>query len=556
LIGLSTLLPGIASADGEENGLPDFYQNLIGYWPLDNGRGLTATEKSNFMEGTEMEPSDAVFQNDSGLTWKCVTPVGDGICGYADVNGSVGSFFNIESIGGMVTEDTVTFSIMGWAKPRSFNGYKGIFMTREIEDGTGAGKNYGLSHYQEAHVDSRISGVPVNNPAIPLTVDTWYHIAMTDDGITRKVYINGEEIASADSQQINGIVSSENWGLGFDPGMENRVFDGGLDDFAVFNAGLPACLIKDIYDGGLLGNNLLKSFDSAPEELKSDDTDNDGVCDQVEIDFFGDITTSAWTPTDDIDGDTLPDIDELCIHKTNPARRDTDGDTIDDHHELSGERNVYRNGMRITDDKPGDPTDPLDDDSDGDSLDDGEELTGDCITDPNSSDTDSDGIPDQIELNIDFTDPCDPNSRRPLSPPPSLISYYSFDEGTGDSAADTAPEGTPETAVTNQGTIGWDTTTPLIGSGSLVLSGTASMGVDVPFNTDTKAFTICVWIYANTIAQSRGGILNHRDLDIGNSVFWGISTQSNGGTDYRLESQGNSVPVDTIQTEQWHHLGC
>jgi hypothetical protein len=128
---------------------------------------------------------------------------------------------------------------------------------------------------------------------------------------------------------VTEITTSGSWSLGNDYLTEGRQFPGCLDDFGVFNVGLPGSVIKNAYDAGVLGNNLLTIFPSA-FALSDDDSDGDGICDQWELDTHGDVMVSDFTVGVDTDLDGLDDIDEFRIHGTNPALKDTDMDGIDD----------------------------------------------------------------------------------------------------------------------------------------------------------------------------------------------------------------------------------
>lgn len=121
------------------------------------------------------------------------------------------------------------------------------------------------------------------------------------------------------------------------------------------------------------------------------------------------------SPSGDIDGDGLSDIDEAA-YGSDPLNRDYDADGL-----LDGEE-VYVYG-----------TDPLNNDTDGDGLLDGEEVNqmgtspattdsdGDGLSDaeeiytygtsPAAFDSDGDGIPDGEEVLIYGTNPLDPASR-------------------------------------------------------------------------------------------------------------------------------------------------
>ncbi|MCE9672279.1 adventurous gliding motility lipoprotein CglD [Myxococcus stipitatus] len=135
-----------------------------------------------------------------------------------------------------------------------------------------------------------------------------------------------------------------------------------------------------------------------PGGLKTDpgkrDTDGDGIRDGVEVG-----RTSSVDPSCSFYPDKDPDT------RTSPVKKDTDGDGIDD-----GMEDLNRNGAR----DPGE-TDPNALDSDGDGLSDGDEdknknaVVNAGETDPRNRDTDGDGLPDGLEL-AHGTDPLDPDT--------------------------------------------------------------------------------------------------------------------------------------------------
>ncbi|HEX2906005.1 MAG TPA: TadE/TadG family type IV pilus assembly protein [Phototrophicaceae bacterium] len=130
---------------------------------------------------------------------------------------------------------------------------------------------------------------------------------------------------------------------------------------------------------------------NTPEELKDAelyDTDNDGLADEWERMYFGDL---RYTGTDDPDGEKC---DNECeeMRGTNPTQADTDSDGLDDYEE------VYAYG-----------TDPLDSDSDDEGLTDGQEVDT-YRTDPKKPDTDGDGLTDYEEAITYKTDPMKPDT--------------------------------------------------------------------------------------------------------------------------------------------------
>ena len=82
--------------------------------------------------------------------------------------------------------------------------------------------------------------------------------------------------------------------------------------------------------------------------------------------------------TTDSDRDGLSDDFERNVLGTNPNRRDSDGDGLNDYRELDF------------------ATNPMDDDHDNDGLKDGREVT--IGTNPHSADTDGDKIDDRTEV--------------------------------------------------------------------------------------------------------------------------------------------------------------
>jgi hypothetical protein len=118
------------------------------------------------------------------------------------------------------------------------------------------------------------------------------------------------------------------------------------------------------------------------------DSDNDGLSDDWELKFFGNLDQG---PADDPDNDGLTNEEELLLG-TDPTRPDTDGDGLTDGDEVK----KYN-------------TDPLARDTDGDGLDDGFEVLT-LNTDPTKADTDGDGFSDREEVSLG-TNPNDPNSK-------------------------------------------------------------------------------------------------------------------------------------------------
>lgn len=158
--------------------------------------------------------------------------------------------------------------------------------------------------------------------------------------------------------------------------------------------------IPDYYAGGIpfssedSNNNLIPDYQ---EDLNGngipdyqEDTDTDGVPDLLE----GVNGNGINDDMEDFDDDNLTNYDELNIYNTDPLKKDTDGNSIDDDDEVARGLN------------------PRSEDTDGDGLSDFREIF-EFNTEPTDPDTDKDGLTDGREVEL-RTDPLNPDSDHDL----------------------------------------------------------------------------------------------------------------------------------------------
>ena len=126
------------------------------------------------------------------------------------------------------------------------------------------------------------------------------------------------------------------------------------------------------------------------------DTDGDGIPDNWEIGYFGNLTHDG---TVDTDSDTLTDLEEYQ-NGSDPTLADTDGDGLDDAAEINtyltnpdGE-DTDNDGLTDYEEVVTYPTDPLDADSDGDFMIDGWEVTFNGVLNPDPMIADDGEDPD------------------------------------------------------------------------------------------------------------------------------------------------------------------
>lgn len=240
----------------------------------------------------------------------------------------------------------------------------------------------------------------------------------------------------------------------------------------------------------------------------STDSDNDGLDDALEAQFFGNLSTSDGLPEQDFDEDGVSDRDEFDLG-SNPTLTDTDGDGLTDGDEVNN-----RN------------TSPTDLDSDGDGFLDGSEV-------------------------FRNSDPANASSRPDI---PSLLVYYPLDEESGTTAVNLGSLGNDLDAEQNQGTIAWVSGGQIAGSGALDLDGASSLMSESPLTNDTTAFTISLWVDPSNINQFTGVYVG-RD----NPGNWGINLNQtrtdvrfvgSGGGSFGIDSADDSITADG----GWYHI--
>lgn len=90
---------------------------------------------------------------------------------------------------------------------------------------------------------------------------SWHHAATTYDGTTRRIYLNGVQVAQ-DTPGSNGATAA-NFRIGSTNNGE--FFNGTIDDVAIYNHALTATEIQSLASGGSpLAGPIITSFTAAP----------------------------------------------------------------------------------------------------------------------------------------------------------------------------------------------------------------------------------------------------------------------------------------------------
>ena len=317
-----------------------------------------------------------------------------------------------------VTRGEGSYTMSAWIKPTDLNGDKFLFgqTNQGIHNGI---RNNGYLH--QAHWSADTDGSTL------LTADEWVHAAFTYDGSTDTgtIYLNGEVDWTGQKNAPNG---GGTFIIGNSPGGSGYV--GLADEIAIWKEVLDEEAVRALADGA--------------SPIDKEDGDKDGLPDFYEeslVDNLEDLNGSLDGPgpgsgTGDFDGDGLSDLEEYEEMKTNPTKKDTDGDGLNDDVETN-------TGEWVSVSNTG--TDPLNADSDDDNIVDGvenpdlpyneEDPENQPGSDPNSSDTDGDGVLDGRELILE-TNPTVEDRVVPTFEGPAPLVYFDFEGDSGDQVID------------------------------------------------------------------------------------------------------------------------
>jgi hypothetical protein len=310
-------------------------QMPVAHWTFDDGlNNYDTTTVVDIVNG-----NNAVWQNvdaemnfiTSGLSY-----TSGQIGGAVRLGGGTGNSFLVDSVaqidGIVATPDFgggdpvlgvgVTWSAWINVNPANNSSNQGIFVTRTATDealaGQGVNQNWGMNWESGDHIDSRVSGQPVDSPASSIAKGQWYHLVLVWGNVdgaasfippAQRLYVNGVLAGEDADSEVFEMVSSGSWQIGNDSGGAGRQFQGLLDDFAIFDSALSTAQVQALYNNGLSGIN---ASGIATDEVPLGDVDGSGVVDTTDFGIIRDNIgkTVAASNLGDLDGNRRVDLND------------------------------------------------------------------------------------------------------------------------------------------------------------------------------------------------------------------------------------------------------
>ena len=287
---------------------------LIGWWKLDETTGTSIT--------------DSKFGNTGTFTGNAnVIPIAGSADGGLSFDGSNDEievpFDPLFNVGAEVT-------IAAWVRPTgAMAGWNVIAQ----QTNPGFYETYGLmandttNQFMFAISTSSGDGISVQSTTTTANVsDTWTHVAGTYDGATLRIYINGVEentLAATGTIQVETLPFTI--GAGYNNGTLNENWIGGIDDVMLFNRGLSAQEIDDIFTrtppSSASAPGAGNPMDDAIARWKLDETFGTSVADDIGSNdgtWSGSINVVSVNGVDD-KGFDFNGIDERVEVATDPG---------------------------------------------------------------------------------------------------------------------------------------------------------------------------------------------------------------------------------------------
>ncbi len=218
--------------------------NCVGWWPLTEGSGTTATDLVGSNDGTQS----------GGVSWAS-SEIGT-VASFDGSNDQFDISHNSSYNAGTTGELTVT----AWAKFDTFGTYRNV-----------VSKDFGFNHGAREWViygepsGNRVSAQLFDSSGTAYGVGTgvnttytgvWYFLSMVWDGTDLKLFVDGS-VASTASAAITPRTSTEDVQIGYNGRFRH---DGDVQNVRIFSSALTADQIRLLYERPWIGAEYNESF--------------------------------------------------------------------------------------------------------------------------------------------------------------------------------------------------------------------------------------------------------------------------------------------------------
>jgi PGF-CTERM protein/uncharacterized repeat protein (TIGR01451 family) len=139
-----------------------------------------------------------------------------------------------------------------------------------------------------------IDGTPVIDISGQITQNEWYHVVITQDGTTSKMYIDGVlQPKTGSGEWFDDLTGINEYAVGRLRHMSNYYFNGAIDEIRIYNLALTADEIKEHYEGKQPELTLTKS--ASPSTIQEGETTTISI--RIENTGTGDAKSVEVTDT-------------------------------------------------------------------------------------------------------------------------------------------------------------------------------------------------------------------------------------------------------------------
>ncbi len=225
------------------------------WWKFDECQGTTANDSSGNTQTGTITPASNVNTAAGTCTSGTATDMwNDGATGKLNASmGFDGNDDRVTAADSATLSPTTAITMALWIYPTAAGDSAGT--TAPLHKGnvsSATGQSYGIMWNDQNRVFGRFgstSGIDTLSSSIALSLNTWYHVAVTSDGTTEKIYINGRLTNSQaatvttlqDTTQSLFIGASAN-----NVGTVIAAFTGQIDDVRIYNYALKVDQIRKL----------------------------------------------------------------------------------------------------------------------------------------------------------------------------------------------------------------------------------------------------------------------------------------------------------------------